>query len=237
MDNTEIQSVIDEIRTVRRQTAAWRTSLTVVLLAVVVICTFLMWNTVSSLAAGKNRDEFVQQLTAELQKSIVPSLQDVGKQALQRIDLNKQVSDLNKRAPDVANAAMAELRTLSTNIPEHGKKVLTDKFTSTIQSHSSALQTQFSEVSQDQIEAFMSALTEETQEQLAIATNEMFAEHLDVMNDIVADIDKIEAVEGPAATADIPTWQMALMIVDIARADFTLEAPAKATATAGKGKK
>lgn len=233
MENTVVRSEIDEIRSVRRQIAAWRSILTVVLLAAIVISVFLIGSAAKNLVVGNQRDKFAQLMGERMQNDVLPRAQEVGQDALRRIDFNKQISDLNKQAPRVANTAMKELRLLSTNIPASGKKILNDEFTKALEAQAATLQQEFPDASEEDIQAFLGELTAETQVQLTEVTDTLFNEHLVTMQDIVDDIKLIQQAEGASAKGDIPTWDMALLLVDIARAEFSMDSEA----AAGKGMK
>lgn len=238
MDNTVVRSEIDELRSVRRQITAWRWVLTVVLFATVLICVNIIADAVSGLARdGERRNQFVQALGAKMQSDVLPSVQEVGTEALRRIDFNKQVSDLNKRTPDVANATVKELNKLTTDIPVIGKKALEDEFKNALEQKADTLAKEFPDYSEEDIKTFLGAMTDETQTQLGEITDTLFAKHFASMENMVADLDKIAASEGNAAKAEIPTWDMIVLIADIARADFDTDTANTNAAPAGKGKK
>lgn len=247
METTSNRSEIDELRSVRRQAAAWRLSLVIVLAIVVLSCIAQFVNAAHQLASDTpQRQQLVQLLGEGFQRDIVPQVQEVGTEAFESINFNEQINGLNKRAPEVAEAALKEMRLLSTNLPAKGRKAFADEFSKALDNQAVKLQEEFPDYSEEQIKSFLGALTTETHAQLGIVTDSLFAPHVESMNNIVADIDKI-AGQVPASEMEMPTWQMALLIVDIARADFNLDAEnasadagakVKANAAAaGKGKK
>jgi hypothetical protein len=236
METVDGRSDIDELCAVRRLLTVWRTGLFALIALLVLVCTFLMQNTIANLARkGQPRDEFVQQVGLVMQRSILPQIQDVGAEAVRSVDFNREISQLNKRAPEVANASMKELRLLARNIPTSGKKVLAQEFDNALQKQAVALKTQFPEASEAEITDFLAEFTSETQTQLTGITDTLFTPHITAMNNIVADLQIIQALEGPAAKGEVPTWEMAFLIADIARAD--IEAMTAPTPTdAGKEK-
>lgn len=242
METPSDRSVIEELRSVRRQVVFWRVSLGIVLAVVVVVCVFQFFNAAHGLVReGAPRDRFVQVLGTRMQDEVLPQVQEVGKEAFTSINFPQEIDRLNQRAPEVADTALKEMRLLATNLPESGKKVVSKEFENALADRAEALQKEFPDYSEEQIKSFLDELNKETQDQLGILMDSLFTGHIDALNGIVASIDDI-AAQTPAAKTDIPTWQMALLILDIARADFTLDAaqapatPAAATAPAGKGR-
>lgn len=232
MENVDVRAEIDELCVIRRQIRIWRTSLFILALGIVLVCTFLIQDTVANLAReGAKRDVFAQQLGAVMQNDIMPKIQEVGAEAIHSVDFNREISQLNKRAPEVANVSMKELRLLAQDIPTQGKTILTEEFNTALQRQATTLQDEFPEASEADITEFLTAFTQETQTQLASVTDSLFTPHITTMNNIVADLMTIKTIEGPSAKAEVPTWEMAFLIADIARADIeeanaVLNAPA-----------
>jgi hypothetical protein len=241
MDNEIVRSEIDEIRSLRRQAAVWRWCLTLVVLATIVTCISLLVAAGRGLATeGATRDAFTKQLNARLQRDVVPSLQDIGNQALKRVDLTTQLKKLNARAPEVANRSLKELHTLGTDLQKDAQTTLSAQLATVVNGRKAAIGKEFPDITGDDLQNFVSALAEETQNQVGDVTATLFSKHLAVMQDMATDIEAIKAAEGPSAQADMPTWDMAFMIIDVARGDFmtnTGAAPAAPKAPkAGKGK-
>jgi hypothetical protein len=236
MENTGSRSQIEEIRALRRQIRIWTPSLVVVLAVVVLVCVLVIWNAVSSLARqGDRQDQFVEKLGGRMQNDILPLVQDVGEEALSSIDFNEEIRQLNARAPEVASAGLEQLRLLGTNNLDRGKEVLTEEFDRALKDREAILREEFPDASEEQIAGFLADLTRETQVQLAEYLDMLFSPHLATMNSMIDDLELIQASEGPVGTSEIPTWEMAFLIVDIARADLEVPYTDDDVATAGKG--
>ena len=65
----------------------------------------------------------------------------------------------------------------------------------------------------------MTGITTEAHAQVSILADNLFTPHIETLNNIVADLNAIEAKEQPAKS-EMPTWQMVFLVSDIARADF-----------------
>jgi hypothetical protein len=229
-ENTGIKSEIEELRALRRQLQIWRPSLVVVLAVVILVSILMLWHGINGLVRqGERQNQFVQQLGERMQKDVLPLAQDVGKEAISGIDFNKEIDKLNARAPEVANAGFKEMRLLGTDNLAIGKKVLNEQFDAALNGRAAMLKQEFPEASEDQIASFLTDFTAETKTQITEYVNTLFTPHITAMNDMMNDLKSIEVAEGPANTADMPTWEMAFLIADIARADFeTLNSNQKA---------
>ncbi len=242
MENESVRSVIEELNAVRRQAQVWRSLLVIVLLVFVVSCVSLLWNAASSLAQeGPKRDRFVQKIGMSMQNDILPKLKDVGAEVARRVDFNKQIATLNQSIPKVAGDALGEVRLFAEGVPEKGMKVVSDEFSTALESQGDKLNEEFPEATDEQLKNLMSNMTNEAQYQLGAIMDQIASEHITTMNDILADMKAIQALEGEKASTDVPTIEMVFLISDILRADYD-EAKAEIDAAtesekAGKGKK
>jgi hypothetical protein len=237
MENPDIQSQIAEIESLRRQAKIWRTSLVLILVALIAISVVMPINAAKGLMnPGPKHDQFIQQLGTTVQTDIMPRLQEVGNGA------SKQLTEvIKKRTPDMANASIKELRLLSQDIPLKGKEILSTQFNTALEGRAAKLKATFPDTDEEQIKQLLVNLGDQTQKQLASITDELFTPHIETMNDIVVDIDAIRSKEKATIGDDMPTWEMAFLIIDIAQADFKEQTIPQTTnikpAKAGKGKK
>jgi len=221
MENPDIQSEIIELRAIRRQVVYWRVGLVCLFLAIIFTCVSIFWSAIRNLANdGEGRDLFVQTLTYKLKNEVTPQVKEVGEETLRRLDFKGKIQYLNSRAPDVANASMTELRQLASDIPVRGQQVITNVFNQTIQARKNTLTKEFPDIKEEEITSFLADFTEETQTQVTNVTNSLFTPHINAMNGITNDLIAIQQVEGRAASADMPTVEMAVLIMDILRADM-----------------
>jgi hypothetical protein len=254
MENPGMQSEIAELKSVRSQLKAWQWGLFLVLALTLVICVMTLKATVDGLAGtDEARQKLASMLGEQVQKDVVPKIQDVGTEIVKTVDFPGQMKKLNEAAPQVGEVAMKEASVLAEALPEEGQKLLNEKFTAALERQKDTLQAEFPDITEEQLESLMSNLTEEAADQIGDVTANLFSKHIDAMNDIIADTEKIRQTEGKAGKSDdLPTWDVAYLIMDIMHADMkaidkemkaatTPPAPkpkAKAAAPkAGKGKK
>lgn len=221
MHADEAQSAIKELESLRTQTNMWRWGLTLVFAVVTVASVLVMWTAANGLTQdGPQKQKFIGYLSADLQNTVLPSAEQIGAGALHQINFGDEISKLNKRTPDVANATVEQFKSLATELPKRSEQTLDDQFDTVLQDREAKLKAAFPGATDEQIASLMSNITSEAHSQVADLTDELFSPHVAAMNSIVTDLGTIEAKEGDSIKGETPTWQMAFMVADIARADF-----------------
>jgi hypothetical protein len=215
---------------------AWRLAVTLVILVMALICVGTLINSVYGLThPGPRQEQFVTDLSTQLQEGTVPEIQRIGAETLNSVNFQDEFNKLNARTPELAEATMKELQTLSENLPQRGEKVLNETFGEMIQSREEKIRAQYPDVTEEKVHTLGTNLTEEATERTAHLTQALFNPHLKAMNGIVANIHKIASTEA-INPHEVPTWQMALLIFDVAREDFKdLEAYRGLNLKGGKG--
>ncbi|HEY3329128.1 MAG TPA: hypothetical protein VGK19_03830 [Capsulimonadaceae bacterium] len=232
----EVSAEIQELESLRKQIRVWRTSLTAAFGIVTVISLVVMWSAISGLATnGEQQTKFITAASNKLQTDILPNVEQIGVSAFHQIDFQSEFKKLNDRAPELANASALELQTLAKNLPEKGGKVLSSEFDSVLSSRKDKLKQEFPEATDEQVTALLTNLTAETHAQVSDIADSLFNPHIETLNNVMVDLSKIEASEAPNIKGEVPTWQMAFLLADIARADMTaLDAKAATPAPAKK---
>ena len=244
MNSEQVQIQIKELESLRSQMRAWRLAVTLVILLMVIICVGTLINSIYGLTQpGPRQEQFVAELSTGLQQGAMADIQQIGTQTLNSIDFPAEFAKLNARTPEIAEATLKEMETLSQSLPERGEKVLNATFGEMIQSRETKIREMYPDVTEDKVHALGTNLTEEATMRTAQITQRLFDPHLKSMNAIVEDIVKIQHSEA-VNPREVPTWQMALLIFDIAREDFRgleayegLNRPAGTAAGKGKGVK
>ena len=253
MENPGIQSDIAELKSARSQLKVWQGGLVIVLAVFLIICVLVLKSTVDRLIGGDaQRKELASALGVEVQKTVVPKIQEVGTEVVKTVDFQGQMKKLNDAAPKVGEVAMKEAGQLATDLPVDGQKILDDKFKAALERQSDALKKEFPGITDEQLKDLMSNLTVEATDQIFSVTNPLFSKHVDAMNDIMADTEKIRSSEGEGANSEnLPTWDVAFLIMDIMHNDMAqanaemkaattppvIKPTTKATPKSGKGKK
>jgi hypothetical protein len=188
-----------------------------------------MWVSANNLSQdGPPKQQFISDLTSEMQQNVLPDAMDLGKQALSQINFQEEFSKVNARTPEVANAGLTQVKTLAKDLPDQSEKTIDDEFDSVMTGREAKLKADFPQATDAQLADLMTGITKESHDQVSILTDNLFTPHIQTLNFIVADLNTIESKDQPAK-ADIPTWQMVFLVSDLARSDFAqLQAQADA---------
>jgi hypothetical protein len=221
MATSNMQQMIQELASTRRQNRIWQLSITLLLLILVVGCLLTLRNAAYNLAnEGAARDAFVKDLGTRLQRSTLPDIEQMGTQALHEIDFQAEVQKLNRRAPELAQASMQQITLLGKDLPERGKKVFDNTFSAALKQREGKIKAMFPDATPDKVTEVMATLTNEAQTQVGDISGSLFSAHKEALDGIVTDVNRIQLAEAPSTSGEVPTWEMALMIFDIARADL-----------------
>ncbi|HVF10011.1 MAG TPA: hypothetical protein VNA16_04365 [Abditibacteriaceae bacterium] len=237
MNSEQVQLQIKELESLRSQMRMWRMAVMLVILAMILITVGTLVSSVRGLAEpGPRQEQFVTELSTGLQEGTMPEIQRIASQTLNSINMQEEFAKLNSRTPELAEATMQEFQTLSENLPESGERVLNATFGEMINSREEGIREMYPDVTEDKVHTLVTNLSEEAQVRTAQITQRLFDPHLKSMNAIVEETLKIADTEA-VNPREVPTWQMALLIFDIAREEFKgLEVYQGLNAPGGTGK-
>ena len=177
--------------------------------------------TVDRLVGGdEQRKALASALGAQVQKDVVPKIQEVGTEVVKTVDFPGQMKKLNAAAPKVGELAMEQARTLAENLPKDGQKILDDKFKAALDHQKDKLKAEFPGITDEQLGELMSNLTTEASAQIGDVTGKLFVKHVDAFNLMMTDIEKIHSTENGVKSDDLPTWDVAYLIMDIMHSDM-----------------
>lgn len=238
MPNVEVAAQIRELQQIQKGTLYWRVGLTVVFLLVVLISLSVLQTSVNGLAQpGPKQEEFTRLMGERMQSQIIPAAQDLAQETIRGVNLPASVEKLNKRAPDVAEAAMTEARKLAESIPARGQKVLADELQAALNAQEERLKKFEANLPEEKLHTILANLTEFGVVEAGEISQELFTEHVQALNGTMKDLVKIEQLEGPNVQHDIPTWEMVFLITDIVRDDLKSTSPSATAAPVSMGKR
>jgi hypothetical protein len=221
MDSLGTQEQIRELEVLRSQKRLWQLCLTLAVAVILVVCLLKMRSAAYGLVTdGPTKTAFVNDLSARLQQDAVPSIQEMGMQALHEINFADEVKKLNRRTPELAQASMQQMKLLGNDLADRGKKILDTTFTTALKQRESKIRTLFPEATDTQISELMTNLTSEAQEQIADINDDLFAPHKKALDGIVQDITLIQNQDATTVKGEQPTWEMGLLVFDLARNDL-----------------
>ena len=235
----DLQSKIRELESLRSQTRWWGWGTTLAITLIAFVSVGLLVSAVHSLfQEGAARDEFTQTLSSRLQRDVLPQVQQIASQTLteSKPEVEAAFSKLNTHVPELTTLSLQQLDLLKTNIPARGSKALGDTYGAVLKKHEPKIREMFPEATEKNVSALVSAMTEEGQRQMVLSDDKLFSKHLNAMNGIVLDLDKIKQTETVTSNADQANWEMALTVVDAFHDDLhNLQADGAAAKTEGKG--
>ncbi len=226
MEATTVQANIRELEALRMQTRFWRWGISLTLFFIVVICLLTLRSAVTGLTnEGKTKEVFVQDLSDRIQKGAVPTVEQMGMQAIHEINFEAEVKKLNKRTPELTQASMQQVKLFGQELPLRGQKVLDATFGTALKQRESKIRTMFPEATDAQVSALMTNLTTEAMTQASDINDQLFTQHKKAVDSILKDFATIQKSAGSDGQGQEPTWDMALLAFDLARTNLkSLEA-------------
>jgi hypothetical protein len=228
MEPSDVQQNIRELKKLQTQKRLWQLGITVALLVVVLACVLKVRNAVYGLTQpGPTQQAFVTDLDTRLQQNVLPTVQEMGTQALRQVDYQAELNKLNARTPEIAQASLQQMRLLSNDLAQRGKKVFDTTLQTALKQRQSKIKTLFPDATDEQVSSFMTNFTNEAGQQMADINDALFTRHQKALNGIVENITRIQNEEAPHIQKEPPTWAMALLIFDVAREDLKGLEPAE----------
>jgi hypothetical protein len=239
MDAANVSGQIQELKALRQQRRVWQIGATCAIVLIAILCLAKLRSSVTALAAeGPTQKAFVDDLGERMQTNVIPAVQEMASQALHEIDFGAEVKKLNRRTPEIAEESLKHLNLLSENLPKRGEKVWKATFETALKGREAKLKAMFPEITEEQTANVLANLTEEAQIQVVDINDTLFSKHQKALKEIESGIEHIRKTEPANAGAEPATWEMALMVFDIAREDLrALETKEKPLVGKGKNAK
>jgi hypothetical protein len=239
MDPSAVRNQIQELTALRKQKRIWQLGTSALLILIAIVCLAKLRGAVTDLVQeGPAQKAFVDDLGTSMQTHVIPAVQELGSQALREIDLNAEVKKLNQYTPELAQVSLQQINLLSENLPKRGEKVWKSTFEAALKSREAKIKAMYPDITEDQLHNVLANLVEEAQIQVVAINDALISKHQKALKDIVAGVDHIRDTE-PKGQQEPATWEMALMVFDIAREDLRALEPKqeKAAKPAAKGGK
>jgi hypothetical protein len=218
MNTEEAKQLIQELEKLRRQTNRFRLLTIIAMLAIVFTGVSAIIESVYSLTlAGPRQAVFVSNLNTNLQRDLLPIVQKIAGRAVDRLKpaVEKELQDINGRAPEVADVALNELDQMGSELTIYAGKVLDQSVNGTLQKREGKLRMMYPSVYDKQIDALLNNLALEAGDQLAQSGGNLFNPHLNSVQSILVNLEKIQKTEPVDGVKDIDAWQVAFMFMDV----------------------
>jgi hypothetical protein len=228
MNTEEAKQQIQELQKLRRQTRRMRLVTLVAVLVIVLTGVSAIINAAYSLTlAGPKQDKFVKTLGANLQRDMLPVVEKIASRSAGRLRpaVQAEVQKVNARAPEVADVALRELNQMAEELPAQGGKIVDQTISGTMHKRDAKLRLMFPGVYDKNINLLLDNLTLEAQDQLAQSGETVFGGHLNSVQHILANLDKIQKTEPVVANQNVDPWQVTFMFMDLFVTEFRDLAP------------
>jgi hypothetical protein len=232
MDASHERAQISELQSLRIQNRVWRFSLTVLILLMVVYTLYTLDHSVTALTKpGPQQEEFVSQFKSGMNTNIVPRLRSAVAETITEVQpmIKRSLDKLGQRLPEVTTVAKEQLTALETDLPSKGETILNQSFKTIITGKESAIHTMYPDLTDDQIKTLVTNLANEGEKQAKAANQELFAPHQARLSSILTNIEKIKTQEATNVKHIGPSWDMAILLLDILREDVKSREPAGAS--------
>jgi hypothetical protein len=228
MSTDEAKQLIQELEKLQRHTYRFRLLTIIALLAIVITGVSAIIESVYSLTlAGPRQEVFISNLNTNLQQELMPVLQKIAGRSVERLKpaVEKELKEINGRAPEVADVALRELDQMGSDLTIHAGKVLDQTVSGTLQRRQGKLRQMFPDVYDKQIDTLLNNLNLEAQDQLGLSGGNIFNPHLNSIQSILANLDKIQKSEPVDNSQYVDSWQVAYMFMDVFVHEFKELAP------------
>ena len=223
MSTETIDHQVQELEGLRRQTRRWNFYITLALAVIVSVGIGAIINSFYGLTvAGPKQDAFLKQLGGRIQTEVLPSMRNLADPAIKRLKpaVETELKRLDARAPDVAEAAIRELNTLGTNLPMRAGIILNQTVGRELQRRDARLHKMFPGVTDQQVLTLLDSIHLEAQDQLLKTGEKLFNPHLNSIQAILADLEKIEKTEAVDPKQEVNPWQVAFLFMDVFTQEF-----------------
>ena len=218
MSTEEAKQLIQELEKLRRQTRRFRLLTIIALLVIVISGVSAIIESVYSLTlAGPRQEEFVRNLSTDLKINLLPTVEKIAGRSVEALKpaVERELREINGRAPEVADVALRELDEMGGELTVQAGKVLDQTVTGTLQRREGKLRQMYPDVYDRQIDTLLNNLALEAQDQFAQSGENIFNPHLNSIQSILTNLEKIQKTEPVAASRNVDTWQVTFMFMDV----------------------
>lgn len=223
MTPEEVSNQVRELESLRAQLRLWRTLVPLITLSMIALGVYTIYRAGDNLVAdGPPREEFVAAFTDGLNREVRPTVEKVAQQTFSETKraVEKELSRLNDRTPELAGALKKEIETLIHNIPRRSEKALQASFGAMLQKREAEIRKLYPEVTEKRVATLVLGLTDLSQQRLEHVTQQLFSPHLESLSLIMDDVAYIQKTEKASAGEDLASWDMALIVFDLIRDEF-----------------
>ena len=127
----------------------------------------------------------------------MPTVQKIAGRSVEALKpaVEKELKEINGRAPEVAEVALRELDEMGSGLTIQAGKILDQTINGTLKRREGKLRQMYPAVYDKQINTLLNNLALEAQDQLAQSGENIFNPHLNAIQSILTNLDKIQLTE------------------------------------------
>ncbi len=219
----EVNTKIQELEALKKEAGRWKLGGTLAILAIVLICVFKIISGVTALAKkGPAQDKLVAGLKDGFNNQILPELKSAGKQAQEKATtaLKAELDKLSDRLPEFSQKAQNEASKLAEELQEQAEKILDDTFQKMLDEREAKIREMYPDVTEATVTSAIANLQTAMEAELSKMVEEMFIEHLVVVDSIIHHIEMIKESEHTDLLDKGVPWEMGALVFEIVREEF-----------------
>lgn len=223
MNSDDIKQQIEELEKIQRQTRRFRLCALLGILAIVISGVSAIINCLYGLGnAGPRQDAFFKELGRDVPRNVYPVVQKIAATSVQNLKpaLEVEFQRLNVQAPRVADAALSEANKMIGDLPVRAEKSLDTTLVKVLKERDGKLRKMYPGLYDKQFASLLDNMSLEAQDQVARATETIFKPHLDSVQSILENLNRIQATERIDPKVQIAPWQMAFIFLHVFDQEF-----------------
>ena len=224
MNSEEVSQQIEELEALKKEAARWRTYGVLIILVTVLTCVGKIVFSVAGLAKpGDVQDEFMGYVKAGVTNQLIPTLTNSVMVKLEtdiKPAVQAELRRIEGRLPDVSAAAELEIQTLMDNLPVRLTNVVAETFGVELAQREAKLRQMYPDVTEDKLTTLVSRMNSEVFEQVDRITEELFVDHLVMIDQIIVAIDKIKDSDEPDLYEKDAPWELGTLVFEVVKEEF-----------------
>ena len=224
MNSDEVQSKIEELEALKKQTGYWKLGGTLALITIAVTIVLQIIFGFKSLAEkGPAQDKFLSHLKEAAEHQIIPSLKEAAKTAQNKATaaLKLEVEKLGDRLPELTEQAKSEAMLLAEELQNDADKVMERTFWAMLKEREADIRKNHPEVSEENVATALNNLQGSVESEFSKASESLFVDHLVVINGILENLTKIRDSDTTDLLDKDAPWEMGLLVFEIVREEFS----------------
>ncbi len=214
---------IKELESLQSQIRGWRTVAAIAVIIIVVTTVMTILNSVKVLTIpGPERDVFTEHFQQGFTEEVMPQVRLAAGMALQELTpvVKEELVKLDAQSPRVMEAVEQELATMQTSLPDRAEKVLETTIGQMLRARESKVREMYPDLTDAKVSEVVENLIEESRNRSVKVMDDLFRPHQDMLGNILDNLNTIEKLERPHIRGQKPTWDMAILLLDVIKEDL-----------------